>query len=58
MKKLVVVLAMAATTSMAVVDYGDSVHWTGTGNWTNQSNWAETAGNGSDWLIPGWVAIR
>ncbi|RKX41682.1 MAG: hypothetical protein DRP64_11060, partial [Verrucomicrobia bacterium] len=57
MKKLVVLLAMAlvATTSMALVDYGNSVHWTGTGDWTNQSNWAETPALAPDWAIPGWV---
>ena len=37
-------------------DYGDSVHWIGTGDWmTDTNNWSETPGNGSDWGIPGWV---
>ncbi|RLA56570.1 MAG: hypothetical protein DRR04_13960 [Gammaproteobacteria bacterium] len=59
MKKLMVLLAttLVATTSMAVVNYGNSVHWDGTGDWTD-SNWSEWASDTNDvtvWNRPGWV---
>ncbi len=60
MKRLLMLLATTAlaTTSMALVNYNDSVHWTGTGDWTNLDNWAETAASTNDnavWNRPGWV---
>jgi len=60
MKKLIVLLAttLLATTSMAILNYTDSVHWTGSGDWTSLSNWAETAADTNDvtvWNRPGWV---
>ena len=39
MKKLGLLLVLlVATNCMAVVDYGNSVHWTGTGDWMTQAN--------------------
>jgi hypothetical protein len=37
------------------IDYGNSVHWNGTGDWLSFGTWTETDDYGSDWGIPGWV---